>query len=299
MKKLKLGIIGFNEGNGHPYSWAAICNGYNPEHMKNGPFPDIYKYLSERKFPNDSIEEANVTHIWTQDKLLSENIAIASNIENIVDRHTDLIGEVDAVLLARDDAELHYEMSAPFLKAGIPVYIDKPFAIEVKVAEKMYSMEKYPGQIFTCSALRYAQEFMIDDNDVQEIGAISHIDACSMKNWDRYGVHIIEPVLNIIGEQGGISKISNVGTGERDVVVVNWGSGLKTTFSTFGKIYSPISIRVFGKNGYKVMTFVDSFSAFRTALQTFIDVVLKRQDPPSREFVMNVVNIIEKGKKKK
>ena len=28
---IRLGIIGMTEGNGHPYSWSAIFNGYNPE----------------------------------------------------------------------------------------------------------------------------------------------------------------------------------------------------------------------------------------------------------------------------
>ena len=28
-KILKIGMIGYNEGNGHPYSYSAIFNGYN------------------------------------------------------------------------------------------------------------------------------------------------------------------------------------------------------------------------------------------------------------------------------
>ncbi len=34
-----LGIIGMSPGNGHPYSWAAIFNGYNKEKMAKCPFP--------------------------------------------------------------------------------------------------------------------------------------------------------------------------------------------------------------------------------------------------------------------
>ena len=42
-KQLKLGIIGISEGNGHPYSWAAIFNAYNPEIMKTCPYPVIFE----------------------------------------------------------------------------------------------------------------------------------------------------------------------------------------------------------------------------------------------------------------
>ena len=34
LSKLKLGVIGMSEGNGHPYSWSAIFNGFDREEMK-------------------------------------------------------------------------------------------------------------------------------------------------------------------------------------------------------------------------------------------------------------------------
>ncbi len=35
---LKLGIMGLNEGNGHPYSFAAIFNGYDEGALAECPF---------------------------------------------------------------------------------------------------------------------------------------------------------------------------------------------------------------------------------------------------------------------
>jgi len=76
MSKLKLGIIGISEGNGHPYSWSAIFNGYDPEEMKKCPFPVIPDYLSKQKFPDDFLTDiAEVTHVLTQDTETSKNIA--------------------------------------------------------------------------------------------------------------------------------------------------------------------------------------------------------------------------------
>ena len=91
MKHIKLGIIGLSEGNGHPYSWSAIFNGYNPEFMRNCPFPIIPHYLSKQKFPEDAIHKGQVTHVWTQNRKISENIAKACNIENIANKYTDFI----------------------------------------------------------------------------------------------------------------------------------------------------------------------------------------------------------------
>ena len=33
VNNIRLGVIGMTEGNGHPYSWSAILNGYDRERM--------------------------------------------------------------------------------------------------------------------------------------------------------------------------------------------------------------------------------------------------------------------------
>ncbi|MFC1801738.1 Gfo/Idh/MocA family oxidoreductase [Nanoarchaeota archaeon] len=295
MKTLNLGVIGLSEGNGHPYSWSAIFNGYNPEFMRNCPFPVIHDYLSKQKFPQDSIKEAKVTHIWTQDRAISEQIAKACYIENIANNFEDLIGKVDAVLLARDDAELHYKFSAPFLKAGIPVYIDKPLSYDVKTAEEIYSLEQYPNQIFTCSALAYAKEFQLSKEDLDSLGTIKYIDACVMKGWKNYSVHIIDPVLKIMGNPGKIKDIKIIDLGKQRRVIVFWESGIVTSFFTSGDLASPIRICLFGSKGFREVVFKDSFFAFKSALQHFIDVVLKRNSAQPKESVLNIIEIIERG----
>ena len=126
MKILKLGIIGLSEGNGHPYSWSAIFNGYDSKYMKDCPYPVIPEYLSKQNFPKDQIKNAQVTHIWTQDPKISEHIEKDSKIPFIVNNYLDLIDKVDAVLLARDDPENHYKMSKPFIENGIDRAVSDP-----------------------------------------------------------------------------------------------------------------------------------------------------------------------------
>ena len=43
----------------------------------------------------------------------------------------NLLGKVDAVIIARDDYETHFPMSQPFLEAGLPVFVDKPLSLEI------------------------------------------------------------------------------------------------------------------------------------------------------------------------
>ena len=120
MKQLRLGVIGLSPGNGHPYSWSAIFNGYDSEAMKSCGFPAIPRYLEMQQFPEDAIQEARVTHVWAQDAERAHHIASAARIGTVVRKFDDMIGEIDGVLLARDDAVQHAKFATPFLEAGLP-----------------------------------------------------------------------------------------------------------------------------------------------------------------------------------
>ena len=295
---LRLGIIGLSEGNGHPYSWSAICNGYEPEEMESCGFPVIPRYLEQRAYPEDTIAGVGVTHVWTQDPLISAQVATAARIPNVCAQLEDMIGEVDGILLARDDAETHFDFAAPFLDAGLPVYIDKPIAYSLTELERIYGRQQYPGQIFTCSALRYAEEFRLNEEERAEIGPLRAVHAVTPKSWDHYAVHIIEPVLALIGDQGLIAKESAVRTNEGGAELsVSWVSGVRAHFAAMGARTScPLGLRVMGERGWRDLFFRDTFSAFRAAIQDFVDGIRCRDIRSDPEFVRRVVDIIERGR---
>ena len=292
-KKLKLGIIGISEGNGHPYSWAAIFNGYNEEYMIQCPFESIPEYLSKEKYPeNFLIEEAEVTHVWTQDQEISKHIAASTYIKKVCLNFEDMIGEIDALLLARDDAENHFKFAHEFLTAGIPVYIDKPFALTIASAKKLWDSQIYKDQIFTCSALQFAKELDKEQINKGKIGEIKMIWATTPKSWEKYAVHIIEPVLNLLSDRGKIKNIQPI----KDGASVEWESGISCVFQTTTNLVSPIWIRLQGEKDVQDLYFKDSFTAFKMALKRFVDVVNKKRPNLSRKNTEEMVQILEKGK---
>ncbi|WP_051416425.1 Gfo/Idh/MocA family oxidoreductase [Asinibacterium sp. OR53] len=292
---IKLGILGMSEGNGHPYSWSAIFNGYKDQYMKDCPFPAIYNYLKKQHFPDDTINEATVTHIWTADRLLSEHIANASEITHISDKYEDMIGHVDGVLLARDDAENHYEMSKPFIEAGLPIYIDKPIAYDVPTAERILHLKRYDHQIFSCTSLRYAKEFMIDEQISKKVGVIKFIDAEVPKSWNKYAIHVIEPILQIIGFDVDVLKYNVIDTNEGKIVTIVFSKNITCVIKAITESKSPISILLSGNNGFHEMVFENSFEAFKTSLKKFINVIKKAEENIPIKETLKVVDIIQKG----
>jgi hypothetical protein len=296
MKILRLGVIGLSPGNGHPYSWSAIFNGYDPVEMELCGFPSIPRYLEQHVFPRDSIASAKVTHIWAQDSKRAAHVAKATYIEHVVDDYTDMVGEVDGLLLARDDAENHLKFASAFISSGIPVYIDKPLALSISDAEELLDLQQYPGQIFTCSALRYAREFQLSAQDHQSIGTIRHIHAMVPNDWDKYAVHVVEPVLLMIRNRGLSEVVQLMVRDDATTLTISYGGEVQVQISAMGFSKSPISIRVMGDLGWKDMYFGDSFFAFKTALNKFVESASNRTVPIESDFMLEVVSIIQAGR---
>lgn len=297
-KIINLGIIGSSEGNGHPYSWSAIFNGYNKKIMENCGYPSIPRYLEKQKFPNDQIKEAKVTHIWTQNKKLSKHISSASKINYVVNNMDDLISKVDAILLARDDAENHIKMSKKFLKAGLPIFIDKPMTLSVLEAKKLFNLQKYDGQIFSCSAMRYAPEIRLTKKQKKNLGEIKSIYGYISNSWDKYAIHLIEPILKLIPDRGNIIKYNTFKFYDKTSLSINFESGVNIQVNTFGKSISPFCLKVIGTSGCIDIFFKDMFNAFKDSLKDFTRGIINKEARIQPESVTEIIRLIELGRNK-
>ena len=125
-QEIRLAMLGMVDGNGHPYSWSAIFDGYDPEEMAKCPFAGIPVYLNKETKATLRIPGVRVTHIWTDDPADARHVAKASLIPNVVERPEDVIGQVDAVIVATDKGHEHVARCKPFVDAGLPIFVDKP-----------------------------------------------------------------------------------------------------------------------------------------------------------------------------
>ena len=124
---IRLGIIGMTEGNGHPYSWSAIFNKYDREAMtKECPFPGIPAYLNKENYELMGIPGAAVKVVFCDKRSDAEHVSKLSLIPEVVDQPEEMIGKVDAVIIATDIGSEHVRRAKPFLDAGLPIFIDKP-----------------------------------------------------------------------------------------------------------------------------------------------------------------------------
>lgn len=80
-------------------------------------------------------------------------------IELVVDSPDELLGQIDALVVTTRDGARHAEQAVPFLEAGVPVWVDKPFATTVADADRMLAAARAGGTVVTSySALRWVAD---------------------------------------------------------------------------------------------------------------------------------------------
>jgi len=292
---LKLGIIGMSPGNAHPYSWSAIINGrYDAEEIIKVGYPGVSAYLDANK-DTLGINSALVTHVWTQDKKISESIAKTTGIRNISDKLEDMAGKVDAVLLLRDDPENHIRMAKPFLDAGVPLFIDKPLAINHQDLA-YFSQENAKGKlIMSSSSMRYANECRSAKTEIASLGKLELVVGTGKKDWIKYAVHILEAIVAILDDPKPVS-VKNVGKPQKDVVYIEYENGIQVVLNIFMDIAPTFQVSLFGQKGWKLIEIRNSYSMFRDNIIEFIRSVQEGRSRLDFEKTVNIIRTIIAGK---
>jgi len=268
MKEFKVAMLGMVDGNGHPYSWSAMFNNYNKEAMEDCGYPVIPRYLEKQPAETFGIENARVTHIWTDDPADAVKVAKASKIENIVEKAEDVIGEVDAVIIATDKGDEHIWRAEPFVKAGLPIFIDKPMADNVEDLKTIIKWVNEGARIMSSSSLRYTKEYMPYFTSTYELGDLRYINMTMAKTWERYGIHALEPVFRITGP--GYVSVQNTGTGpDNNIVHLVHERGIDVNLVNIYDM-AGTNLKIAGTKGSVSVPSADSYFSFKTQLEKFI-----------------------------
>ena len=225
-KELRIGILGYTEGNGHPYSWSAMFNDFNPEYMKECPFPVIPQYLANQPKSTIGIPGAKITCICCTgyaSREEAEHVARAALIPTVYDRPEEMIGNVDAVIIATDDGNEHVDRCRPFVEAGIPMFIDKPLVNTEEDLRTFLQWRKEGAKFISSSCMRYSKDQEPYYVNRYELGDIKYICSPMAKKYETYGIHALERMYPLLGE--GFVSVRNSGTKEKTVVHIKHKNG--------------------------------------------------------------------------
>lgn len=285
----KIGMIGMSEGNGHPFSFSAIFNGYSDAEFAKAGWPGIHDYLKLRKPDEFGIADARVTHAWTQDPDITAKLCAACFIDNKLGDPQDMIGAVEAVIIARDDSQSHAKLAMPLLRAGLSVFVDKPLTVD---SAELQEFRPYleSGKLMSCAGMRYAIELDEVRNKFADYGDVPLIRAAILNDWEKYGIHMIDAVFNLTSARPlAVTALQ----ADHDSMAIEMDDGSLFQVDALGDVGRLFQLEIFGRNKISRHDLWDNFSAFRRTLQQFMQMVASGQPQiPVRDTVASINTLI-------
>jgi len=171
--------------------------------------------------PPAGLPEAKFTHIWGRDPERAKVVQEKGQIEAIVKTAQEMIGLVDGVVVGSRAGDRHLAEARPFIEAGLPVFVDKPFTNSLADAAALVALaDKHNARLASFSGLRVVPEVVEFKKQLQAIeaekygGAINgHGDSTNeYGGWYFYAVHSIELLLEVFGLTGGELLAAEIGS---------------------------------------------------------------------------------------
>ena len=150
--------------------------------------------------------------LTTKDWCQKNNIEVCESIEELCEKSDNIL------ILAPANPETHLKYAQAALPYGKTTYIDKTFAPDLQTAKEIFAIaQKYGTEIFTSSALRFAEE-IADFSDVKNV-----IITGGGGNLEEYIIHQIEMAVKLCGcEQA--SKVHVFNKEKQATVVIDFES---------------------------------------------------------------------------
>lgn len=274
----KIGIIGSD--NSHAEIFSKLVN-----------IPD--QDTGEFKFP-----DCKVTGIFGLDKARTEQVAKDGRIELIAQTPEELMGKVDAVMVVFRHGKLHAEYALPFIKAGIPVWIDKPFTISNEDARTLISAANEHKSLLTGgSTCKYISDILMVKQAVEKgsrIGkvktAILNFPATLENEYGGiyfYGAHLVEMAMMAFGYDA-VSVIASENNGIVTAVVKYEKYQISLNFIPGSNEYYAV---LFGENG-TIVREIDINGCYLNGFDRFVSMLRSGKLPMPLENLYKPVALL-------
>ncbi|MCS7191368.1 MAG: Gfo/Idh/MocA family oxidoreductase [Armatimonadetes bacterium] len=255
------------------------------------------------------VEGAKVVAAWTApsaitpeehhreyNRILQEELGIS-----FAESLDELRSLVDAVMVLSQDGSVHLERAKPFLEAGMPVFVDKPFACSLHDALLMAEIaERHNAPLFSSSSLRYALEVQRVHEQKSEWGKVIGADAFSPAPTHprnpglfHYGIHGVETLFALMGK--GCRRVRCVYHDDGEVVVGEWEDGLIGTMRGIRKGAHAYGFTVLcEKQAWS--TAIDIRYIYRELLKRVVEMFQTRKQPIEISETLQIIAFIEGSK---
>ena len=208
-KPVRIGIIGAE--NSHTIGYGKLFN-------------------VEKRFPGVELK-----YVWGETGEFAHVAMQKGQIPHMVKDPLEMLGKIDALIVDHRHAKYHLKAAEPFVRAGIPTFIDKPFCYRVAEGKEFLEIARSTGTPISSysSEAHKAGTFDIR-KQVETMGAISHVVMSGPADLESpyggvffYGIHMVQPLMYIFGDD--IRRVRITRSGKNTTATLVFGNEMMAT----------------------------------------------------------------------
>jgi predicted dehydrogenase len=271
-KPIRIGIIGAE--NSHTRGFGKLFN-------------------IDKKFPGVSVE-----YVWGETEAFAKDAMERGAIPKMVKDPKEMMGKIDALIVDHRHAKYHLPAAEPFVKAGIPTFIDKPFCYRLEEGKAFLEMAREAGTPVTSySSISHSAATFDVREQLKELGTINQLIRTGPVDLESeyggiffYGVHTVQPLLYLFDTDVVKVRVNKNGPNSGANLIFSDGMSASLVFTTkkYGwqtfvetdegvvELKSRVEAEEPGKN------YVDMVHMFRTG-----------EEPRSHEHILKGVAVLE------
>lgn len=244
------------------------------------------------------IEDVCVTHIYGTDPQRTQEVAANGRIPHIVADKEEMIGQVDGVLCVWRHGGKHLPDTLPFLKAGIPAFVDKPLACSVADARQLIAAaEEAKVGLTSFSTLRYAGNVIeylaeLKENAGVLTAGMSTGPADLNSEYGGlffYAIHAVEVMNTVWGY--GCERVRAVLHNGNVAVTCFFPDGPLVTLNLLCNAVYAFHVVAFGKDGWKEHT-IDSSTCYYDGMKVIMQTLRTGEWPLTATQLLEPVRIL-------
>ena len=260
--ELRIGMIGLDTS--HVPAFTDILN--NPQNKAHVPGA---KVVGAFKGGSPDIESsASRVDGFTKTLVEKYNVKLYDTIE-------ELCKNVDAVFIESVDGRPHLAQAIPVIKAGKPLFIDKPMGGTLKDVLEIFRLAKEAKvPVWSSSSLRYGKAVQAVRGG--SIGKVTHAETTSPASLEKthpdlfwYGVHGCESLFTVMGT--GCESVKRGTTADGKIEVTGKWAGGRTGVFREAKGYTGLAkgdkseAQIGAYDGYAPLV-AEAIKAFQTGV---------------------------------